>query len=431
MEDGLIRVGGRIQNSELAVETIHPIILPSNHPLTRLIIKNYHLRHLHLGTQSLLNILRLRYWPIAGKSTVKGVLRECMVCFRANPLIRQRMMGNLPTERVIASPPFTNTGLDFAGPLAIKSGTSRGSKIIKCYAAIFICMATKAIHLEVVGDLSTNSFLNCLKRFIARRGRPSIIFSDNATNFVGADRIIRQSISSVFTTSRSSEVLQYVASEGIEWSFIPPRTPHMGGLWESAVKQMKTHLRKILQAVPLTFEALATVITQIEACLNSRPLTPLSNDPIDFLPLTPGHFLIGRPLLALPNVKHVSSSNDSSHLLQIQRLTTSFWARWSADYLQTLQERAKWRDDKGANLEAGQLVLLREECLQPTRWVLGRVTQTFPGPDQRVRVVNVRTSRGVVRRSAHALAPLPSSTTSSPQEEQGRVPNQNQASFPS
>ncbi|XP_077291907.1 uncharacterized protein LOC143921908 isoform X1 [Arctopsyche grandis] len=180
----------------------------------------------------------------------------------------------------------------------------------------------------------------------------------------------------------------------------------MGGLWEAAVKSMKIHLNKVLKATTLNFESFCTVLTQIEACMNSRPLSPLSSDPLDLLPLTPGHFLIGRSLLALPmEVKY--NTNVHANLLQIQLTTAAFWKRWSAEYLHSLQLRHKWKKDSSNNLSVGQMVLLKEEHMLPTRWVLGRVTKLYPGPDGRVRVVDVFTASGEFRRSSHLVAPLP------------------------
>ncbi|XP_077290162.1 uncharacterized protein LOC143913982 [Arctopsyche grandis] len=402
--ENLICVGSRLPLGTTL--STSPIILSNKHKLTHMIVRDAHLKYIHLGTQALLSLLRQTYWPLAGHNTVKGVVRSCVICFRNKPLSHNRLMGLLPLERTTANFPFSHVGIDFAGPFPVKSGCNKNSKIIKGYVCVFVCFSSKAVHLELVGDLTSSNFLNCLRRFVARRGRPNTIYSDNATNFVGASRELVNLVKLIYERPHEEKLLRYVASEGIRWKFNPPRAPHMGGLWEAAVKSMKIHLNKVLKATTLNFESFCTVLTQIEACMNSRPLSPLSSDPLDLLPLTPGHFLIGRSLLALPmEVKY--NTNVHANLLQIQLTTAAFWKRWSAEYLHSLQLRHKWKKDSSNNLSVGQMVLLKEEHMLPTRWVLGRVTKLYPGPDGRVRVVDVFTASGEFRRSSHLVAPLP------------------------
>ncbi|XP_077298277.1 uncharacterized protein LOC143919698 [Arctopsyche grandis] len=402
--ENLICVGSRLPLGTTLSKS--PIILSNKHKLTHMIVRDAHLKYIHLGTQALLSLLRQTYWPLAGHNTVKGVVRSCVICFRNKPLSHNRLMGLLPLERTTANFPFSHVGIDFAGPFPVKSGCNKNSKIIKGYVCVFVCFSSKAVHLELVGDLTSSNFLNCLRRFVARRGRPNTIYSDNATNFVGASRELVNLVKLIYERPHEEKLLRYVASEGIRWKFNPPRAPHMGGLWEAAVKSMKIHLNKVLKATTLNFESFCTVLTQIEACMNSRPLSPLSSDPLDLLPLTPGHFLIGRSLLALPmEVKY--NTNVHANLLQIQLTTAAFWKRWSAEYLHSLQLRHKWKKDSSNNLSVGQMVLLKEEHMLPTRWVLGRVTKLYPGPDGRVRVVDVFTASGEFRRSSHLVAPLP------------------------
>ncbi|XP_077292238.1 uncharacterized protein LOC143915452 [Arctopsyche grandis] len=402
--ENLICVGSRLPLGTTL--STSPIILSNKHKLTHMIVRDAHLKYIHLGTQALLSLLRQTYWPLAGHNTVKGVVRSCVICFRNKPLSHNRLMGLLPLERTTANFLFSHVGIDFAGPFPVKSGCNKNSKIIKGYVCVFVCFSSKAVHLELVGDLTSSNFLNCLRRFVARRGRPNTIYSDNATNFVGASRELVNLVKLIYERPHEEKLLRYVASEGIRWKFNPPRAPHMGGLWEAAVKSMKIHLNKVLKATTLNFESFCTVLTQIEACMNSRPLSPLSSDPLDLLPLTPGHFLIGRSLLALPmEVKY--NTNVHANLLQIQLTTAAFWKRWSAEYLHSLQLRHKWKKDSSNNLSVGQMVLLKEEHMLPTRWVLGRVTKLYPGPDGRVRVVDVFTASGEFRRSSHLVAPLP------------------------
>ncbi|XP_071651700.1 uncharacterized protein [Temnothorax longispinosus] len=195
-------------------------------------------------------------------------------------------MGDLPESRVTPKRAFFNVGIDYAGPFIIKLSRN---KTCKAYLCLFVCMSTRAIHLELVPDLTTPAFLNALKRFIARRGKCANIYSDNGSNFKGANHELRALYELVSQQSHISAIDHYCSEQAIQWHFIPPYSPHMGGLWEAGIKSVKTHLRKILSEALLTYEEMYTVCTQVEAVLNSRPLTPISNDPTDLTALTPGH----------------------------------------------------------------------------------------------------------------------------------------------
>ncbi|XP_072400346.1 uncharacterized protein [Diabrotica undecimpunctata] len=209
-------------------------------------------------------------------------------------------MGDLSRERVTSKRPFENTRIDFGGPFCIKSSSLRRAPASKGYIALFVCLATKAVHLEAVSDLTTDAFLACLKKFIARRGIPSIIYSDNGTNFVGANNHL--TLLRKYFSIQPHVFHEFLASQNITWKFIPPRSPHWGGLWETSTKSAKSLLIKITGNSVYTFEQFCTILAQVEAVLNSRPLFPLSTDPLDLQPLTPGHFLIGAPLLSYPEV---------------------------------------------------------------------------------------------------------------------------------
>ncbi|XP_022834206.1 uncharacterized protein LOC111361970 [Spodoptera litura] len=317
-------------------------------------------------------------------------------------------MGNLPSERLRPGYPFESTGVDYAGPIMCASRQGRGCRLVKVYIAIFICFTTKAIHLELVGDLSSNSYLLALHRFISRRGKPSNIFSDNGTSFVGAYNDL-----SKFLKANSSSLGESAANDGIKFHFIPAYTPHFGGLWEAGVKSTKYHLQRVLGNCNLTFEELYTALTKIEAVLNSRPLTPLSSDPVDYTPLTPGHFLVGRPLTSLPQPDYRDHSmNHLSRFQRIEQLRQHFWSRWSKEYVAELQVRTKWHSSKDA-LRLNTLVVIREDNLPPLKWRLGRVVAVHPGTDGIVRVADIQTSTGVIRRAFNRICPLPVSSDES------------------
>lgn len=315
------------------------------------------------------------------------------------------MMGNLPEHRVKVSAPFSTCGVDYAGPLLIKDRKGRGSKTSKCYVCLFICFSVKAVHLELVTDLSTDSFLLALRRFVSRRGLPLHIYSDNGTNFVGANASLRELGS--FLRTNSNDILAATAAKGITWHFIPGHSPHFGGLWEAGVKSAKHHLRRVVGNALLTFEELYSTLVQIEAVLNSRPLTPLSTDPNDLTPLTPSHFLVGRPLTSVPDedVTHVPESR-LSRFQRVQLLQQHFWARWSKEFISQLQQRLKWRKSEGS-LREGDMVLIKDDHLPPMKWRLGRIIELHCGKDTINRVASIKTQNGVIRRSFAKICPLP------------------------
>ncbi|XP_071033034.1 uncharacterized protein, partial [Parasteatoda tepidariorum] len=232
-------------------------------------------------------------------------------------------MGDLPKSRVSQNFPFAISGVDFCGPFTIKYKNQR-----------------KAIHLELVTELSSQAFIATLKRFFSRRGKSSTLYSDNATNFVGSNNELQQLLSLVKNPDKS--LCNYMSHENIKWKFLPPRSPNFGGLWEAAVRSLKYHLKRVVGYKKLTYEDFLTVTTQIESVLNSRPLTPLSSDANDLSVLTPVHSLIGRPFTSIvePDV-----TNVSDNMLSLWHKTTKFeqfiWKKWHKDYLSTFQQRSK------------------------------------------------------------------------------------------
>jgi len=285
------------------------------------------------------------------------------------------------------------TGVDYAGPYYLKNMTGRSKALFKGYIAIFICFSTRAIYVDLAPNMRTETFLNVLKRFIARRGKPSDMHSDNGTNFEGARNQLKE-MEELTVITGSSEVLNAMTSEGIRWHFNPPASPHHGGVWEVGVKLVKSHLRKILSDEPLSFEEFSTVLAQVEACVNSRPLTPLSQNPDDLEPLTPGHFLIGAALTAPPEPDYQELPLNRLNRFQLlSRKVQEFWTRWSQEYLGRLQSRPKWAEVL-EDFKVGELCLIIEEGLAPMKWRLGRIIEIHKGTDDHVRVVTLQTQGG-------------------------------------
>ncbi|CAG7728743.1 unnamed protein product, partial [Allacma fusca] len=299
-QDGLLRVGGTLRKSHLPYNYKHPILLPRNHKLTRLIVEDAHRYLAHGGAQLVLFTVQQRYWIIRRKELVRSIIRKCKPCVIHRAQATTQKMADLTIHRVTPSQPFSHVGIDYAGPVILRNMLGRKSQQYKAYIALFVCFSTTAIHLELVSDLSSAAFIAALHRFTARRGKPQCIFSDNGTNFVGANKELKEFLRLIRTQEHNHAVSHDLSRDGIQWVFNTPAAPHMGGLWESGVKSVKHHLRRTLGDTPLTFEEYATLLSQVESCLNSRPLCPASADPNDLTSLSPGHFLIGAPLQAIP-----------------------------------------------------------------------------------------------------------------------------------
>jgi hypothetical protein len=393
-QDGFLRVGGRLSASDLPYDQKHPMLLPQKHQLTDLIVRDAHHNTLHGMTQLMTTWIRKQFWVFNLKKEIRRCTYQCITCTRHRATVIEQKMSDLPATRVRPGRPFQTTGIDYGGPFLVKSWNGRGSKFYKAYISLFVCFSTKAIHIELVSDLTTEAFLAALRRFVARRGKPASINSDNGTNFVGASKELETLRQLVTSELHNNRVADYCTAEGINWSFIPPSAPHHGGLWEAGVKSAKTHMRKIIGDHKLTYEELTTTLHQIEACLNSRPITPLTSDPNDLEALTPGHFLVGDALTAAPDpdLSHLNQNRLSRWQL-CQQLSQQFWKRWRNEYLGELQQRQKWYHEQ-ENIAVGDLVLIKEDHLPPLKWMRGRIMKINFGNDQRVRKVTLKAATG-------------------------------------
>jgi hypothetical protein len=408
-KNNLIRVGGRLRNASLKFDTKHPILLPNDHHVTKLIVEQAHVENLHSGAEGTLAALRQNYWIISPRSLIRQVIHRCNSCFRCNPKRVTQMMGDLPACRLESNRPFLISGVDYLGPILIKESTGRGKRNVKAYVSIFVCLVTKAVHLELVGNLTTESFLGALHRLIARRGHVRHLYSDNGSNFIGAANQETKKFKSFLKSSEfQSDVINKLTERNTEFHFIPARSPHMGGLWEINVKSVKNHIKRSIGLATPTFEEMYTLLTRIEAILNSRPLTPISNDPNDLEPLTPGHFLSpGESLTAVHegDITEVKTNRLSRWQL-VERMRQLFWRRWTREYLSRLQARSKWRNPD-TTPAVGSLVLIADDELPPLRWNLARITELHLGKDGLPRVASLKTKNGATKRSVHKLCVLP------------------------
>jgi hypothetical protein len=236
------------------------------------------------------------------------------------------------------------------------------------------------------------------------------MYSDNGLNFVGADKELKELLKLTNSEAHNKEIATKMSQEGIKWHFNTPAAPHHGGLWEAGVKSTKYHLRRVMGLNRLTYEELATLVYQIEAVLNSRPLTPESTDPNDLRALTPGHFLVGRPLTTIPDPDITNiPCNRLARWQLIQQLVQHFWKRWSNEYVTRLQQRPKWLQPKEP-ITIGSMVIVKEDNLPPLQWKLGRVVEVLTGSDKKIRTVIVKTAYGEYKRPIVKICLLPIET---------------------
>ena len=400
----ILRIGGRLQNSMLSEQRKHPIILPKG-KLSELLIDYTHITNYHGSRKLIINLIRTQYWILGLQASVKRYIKNCKTCVRYNAKTYQPSLGPLPKFRVEPSKPFETTGLDFAGPVTLRAYRGRGNLNVKGYIAVFICLATKAMHLELVMSLSTESLLMSLKRFLARRGRCSEIWSDNGRNFAGCNQQLIKTYKEIAGSVESDEIKAFVADNMIAWRFIPPYSPNFGGIWESGVKSVKSHLRKTFSDTVLSIEEYSTALCQIEALLNSRPLLPITDDPEAGI-LTPGHFLINGPLVDIPLINQSQGKVDLNQRYQfVQTLVNGFWKKWKSEYLCLLNVKNKWYKN-GITPSVDDIVLVKRASDRPALWPKGRIIRLYPGSDNVTRVVDVQTTTGIHCEAIRNLVPF-------------------------
>ena len=391
-EEGLIRVGGRLNHTTLSLSQQHPIIVDAKDVLIQQMFYHLHKKLCHCGPTLLLCHTSKEVYVIGARRLSRRVCSRCPICRRVQPRTGHQLMGDLPPERVAADQPaFTDVGMDFAGPFTI--GHGRGQSRSDAYICIFVCLATKAIHLELTNELKTADFIRCLQRFTSRHNCPKSLHCDNGPNFVGARGELEALYAFLAEKETDDAIRQHLLHNKIKWSHIPAAAPHFGGLWESAVRSMKKHLRRIIGTLIFTYEELETIACQVQHCLNSRPMLPMTcHDSEGVAPLTPGHFVYFNAPRAYPID---STLPPEPRLLkrwyQCQAVMHHFWYRWSQEYLQTLQTRAKWQQIQ-PNLKTGDIVVFQPKDNFACRWPLAKVIETYPGDDGLVRTVLIKPS---------------------------------------
>ncbi|XP_055622051.1 uncharacterized protein LOC129765665 [Toxorhynchites rutilus septentrionalis] len=398
-EQGVLRMETRLVYAQcITYDAKCPIVLPRHHPVTRLLIDWFHRKFLHSNGETIVNDIRQKFHISQLRTAVKKISNECAWCrvYKAAP--QTPRMAPLPLERL--SPyvrPFTYLGIDYCGPFLVKIGRSQ----VKRWIALFTCLTVRAVHLEIAHSLSTESCKMTIRRFIARRGSPLDIFTDNGTNFVGANKDLVRQISGL-----NVEMAATFTNANTKWHFNPPSAPHMGGSWERLVRSVKTSLSTLCFRKTLDDESFLTFIAEAESIINCRPLTYVPLDNEDQESITPNHFLM---LSSKGVVQPMQETSDMKTNLManwkiIQHLLDQFWSRWIKEYLPTITRRTKWLADTKP-LELNDLVMIVDESKRNS-WVRGKVVKTLAGRDGRIRQADVQTMKGMMRRPVSKLAVL-------------------------
>ncbi|XP_055645639.1 uncharacterized protein LOC129782532 [Toxorhynchites rutilus septentrionalis] len=397
--DGVIRKDGRIGAAPwLSYEAKFPAILPKNHYVTTLIIHSYHRKFGHANNETVVNELRQRFHVSEIRSAVRKMSDNCRKCKVRKASPHPPRMGPLPESRL--NPyvrPFTFTGLDYFGPISIRLGRS----CVKRWVALFTCLTTRVIHLELAFTLATESCKLAVRRFIARRGAPLEIYSDQGTNFQGARKELQQEINKL-----NHELAATFTNAATQWKLNPPYAPHMGGIWERLVRSVKAALAAMEMSKNPDEETLITALAEAESLINSRPLTYLPLDSEENEALTPNHFLLlsSNGVCQPVTMQSHNTSAIRSNWKHVQVMLDRFWSRWIKEFLPVISRQSKWFGEV-KSIHIGDLVMIVNE-MRRNSWERGRVVKLYPGKDGRIRSADVKTSTGIVQKPLTKLAVL-------------------------
>ncbi len=397
-DQGLLRVGGRIRRSSLNHGVISPVIIHKNCHIAQLLVQWYHKLTGHSGANFTLGELRAAgYWIIKGRSLAKSVIDKCVICKQLRGRSQKQRMADLPEDRLEPCPPFTYSAVDLFGPFLVREGRSEKKR----WGVMFVCMVTRAVHIEVATSMSTDSFINAYRRFISRRGPIRQLRCDRGTNFVGARNELND-----------EKVKHKLRTSGCDFDYFEfkmnfPHSSHMGGVWERMIRSARAALSSILISHPGTLddELLHTFMIEAEAIVNSRPLTYVDmNDPHNSEPLTPAQILTLKNKVVMPPPGEFVKQDlfCRKRWRKVQYLADQFWQRWLREFLPTLQERQKWHR-KEDNLKVNDIVLVIDELSPRSQWPKGKVLETFESSDDLVRKVRVKTQEAILERPVHKL----------------------------
>ena len=360
--------------------------------MVEVIIRWCHEKVGHAGRGITQNEIRNHgFWIVNGNSTVRWCISRCVTCRKLRGKHGQQKMGDLPNDRTNEAPPFTYCGVDMFGPFYIKQKRST----LKHYGIIFTCLVSRAVHLESVTSMETDSFLQALRRFISRRGNIRTLRCDNGTNFVGAENELKRSLDEM-DDERIKEFLLESGTDWINWKKNTPAASHMGGVWERQIRTTRAILNSLLitHGSSLDGESFRTLLTEVEAIINSRPLTVEHiNNPRSVLPISPNNLLTGKSKVVLPppGIFQKEDIYCRKRWRRIQHLANEFWSKWRKSYLVNLQKRTKWTKHC-RNFQIGDVVLLDDDSQTRNKWPMALVTNTIVDKNGDVRSVQVKCS---------------------------------------
>ena len=315
---------------------------------------------------------------------MRKIRGSCLDCKKKILELGQQKMADLPIERLKPCPAFTNSGIDYFGPLTIK-GEAQKRIHSKCFGVIIVCMTMRAVYVDLSPDYSTDSFLQLLRRFGSRHGWPSKIYSDCGSQLEGASEELKKIVKNL----NKEKVEEFVSSKNAEWSFVPPDAPWMNGFTESLVKSVKCAMKNAIGIQILTFSELQTCLFESAELVNERPIGRHPTEPDDGTYLCPNDLILGRSSSTIPQGNFENGGKNSRRFRFIQSLVDSFWRKWTRDFFPSLLVRQKWHVER-RNVQVGDVVLLKDSNVIRGNWRLGCVTKTFPDSDMLVRKIHVR-----------------------------------------
>ncbi|XP_048580423.1 uncharacterized protein LOC116604791 [Nematostella vectensis] len=391
-DQGLIRVGGRLRRADLGYIERHPVLLPNDHHLSKLIVRHFHQRVKHQGRQITGGAIRQAgYWLIGSHRAVSKEISQCVVCKKLRGKPVEQHMADLPPDRTEVAPPFTNVGFDVFGPWTIHTRKTRGGVLnSKRWGLVFTCLSSRAIHIELLESMDASAFISALRRFFSLRGAASLLRCDRGTNFVGANTELEESLKAI---EIDQSVTKYVTEQGCTWLFNPPHASHFGGVWERQINTIRRVLDGMfaeLGKAQLTHELLSTLMAEVVAIVNARPITAIPSDVDNPQPLSPATLLTmkTRPAGSPPGQFLPVDLYARRRWRQTQYLAEQFWVRWRREYLQNLQPRRKWNEQQ-RNLQEGDIVLLKDDSAVRNNWPIGRISEAIKSADDKVRKVKV------------------------------------------
>ena len=397
--DLLIRSRSRLRRLEVInYDAKHPLLLDSKHPLSKLLCEHMHEKCHHLGPDYVRAQMSCKYIVLGLRTLLRSIRLRCVACRKRDAQVVNPIMADLPKERLgYLDPPFAYCGVDYFGPFYVS--VRRSSE--KRWAFLFTCLTIRAVHLEIVPSMDTSSCVAGIERFIARRGMPSVIWSDNGTNFVGADKELTDAVA-----RWNESAPEALARIKLSWKFNPPGAPHHGGPWERMVRSCKRVFYSILGTRRLTDEVLSTTFCLVEQALNARPLTPVTDDPSELDALTPNHFLLGRPSASLPPAVSNSDPNLRKRYTKAQAYANGIWSRWLSEYVTSLHKRSKWHSSSATELKSGDLVWIADGTNPRGYYPLARISSLRYGNDAVARSAELRTATGSLVRPVVKLVPV-------------------------